>query len=258
MLNSLYVAALGMQAQKLQLDVVSNNLANANTPGFKRERVDFSSILDQQAASGLDSVGVLPADPVDAGTLGVVRRDLSQGQLRATESDLDISINGVGFIEIQLDDQRVGYVRGGSLIINSDGYLATNDGHLLKADVRIPAGATGLKIAKDGAVTARLGADASATELGRIPVVSFSNPESLSYLGTGVYTASEATADPLRGHAGEDGLGEVASGKLEISNVKLVDEMVSLMLAQRVYELNSRVIQTADEIMGLTNNLRRG
>lgn len=258
MLNSLYVAALGMQAQKLQLDVVSNNLANANTPGFKRERVDFSSILDQQAASSVETQSVVPANQVDAGVLGVVRRDLSQGQLRATDSDMDVSINGAGFIEIQLDDQRVGYVRGGRLSINENGYLTTSDGHLLKADVRIPSGATELKIDKNGAVTARLGSDASITELGRIPLVSFANPDSLSYLGSGAYEVSERTADPLRGMAGQDGLGEIASGKLEISNVKLVDEMVSLMLSQRVYELNSRVIQTTDEIMSLTNNLRRG
>lgn len=256
MLNALYISTLGMHAQKMQIDAVSNNLVNANTPGFKRERVEFSSILDRQTELGSGEVQSTGSEV--SRSLGQLHRDLSQGQLRATDSALDLAINGAGFLEVQLDDQRIGYVRGGSMSINADGYLTTSDGRALKSDVRIPSGATQLHINAKGVVTARINGEASDTELGRLQLVAFANPESLNYLGGGVYESTSGTADPVRAEPGSDGLGSIESGKLEISNVKLVDEMVSLMLAQRVYELNSRVIQAADEVMGLNNSLRKG
>jgi flagellar basal-body rod protein FlgG len=144
------------------------------------------------------------------------------------------------------------------LSINADGFLTTADGRLLKADIRVPSGSTGLRIDTHGVVTAKVAGESAETELGRIQLASFTNPESLTYIGSGVYEASAGTVDPLRAQPGEEGLGTLESGKLEISNVKLVDEMVTLMLAQRVYELNSRVVQAADEVMALNNSLRKG
>lgn len=251
MLNSFYVSALGMEAQKSQLDVVSNNLANANSAGYKRERVDFAAMLDRQVQ------GVARDSAVKSAPLTSIHRDLSQGELRATDSVLDLAINGQGLIEIALPDDKVGYVRGGSLKINADGYLATSAGQLLKADVRIPATASDLTIDARGVVSAKLGNDSQATELGRLQLTQFSNVDALQYLGNGVFSAPDGIEPAFKGYPQEDGLGAIASGKLEMSNVKLVDEMVSLMMAQRVYELNAKVAQAADELMAMTNSLRR-
>lgn len=252
MLNSLYVSALGMGVQKSQLDVVSNNLANTNTAGYKRERVDFSSLMDQQASTTSSTSPVGTPAPV------ALSRDLSQGELRVTQSPLDLAINGRGFMEIRLADDKTGYVRGGSLRINSDGYLTTASGQLLKSDIRIPSNASSLNIDAAGVVSAVLAGEKQATDLGRIQLVAFANADALLYQGNGVFTSTEGQQIAARGNPQEDGLGAIESGKLEMSNVKVVDEMVSLMLAQRVYELNSKVVQAADELMAMTNSLRRG
>lgn len=257
MLNSLYISALGMQVQKSQLDVVSNNLANTNTAGYKRERIDFSAMLDRQAQAG-SSTGRNAGDPAAAAARSPLHRDLSQGELRATEAPLDVAINGAGLLEVRLSDDRVGYVRGGSLRINSEGYLTIASGELLKADIRVPANASDINIDSRGVVTAKLGGEAQATELGRLQLVSFTNADMLAYLGNGVFMAGEGQEVATRGNPEEEGLGSIAGRKLEMSNVKVVDEMVSLMLAQRVYELNSKVVQAADELMAMANSLRRG
>ncbi len=251
MLNSFYVAALGMQAQKSQLDVVSNNLSNANTSGYKRERVDFSAMLDRQV-QGAAPTGNAPAQ------LSTLHRDLSQGELRASDSVLDIAINGQGLIEIELPGERAAFVRGGSMRLNADGFLTTAAGYPLRSDVRVPPNASELAIDAKGIVTARLGTDQQRTELGRLQLVHFTQLDRLDYQGNGIFTAPEGVDVALKGNPQEDGLGAIAAGKLEMSNVKLVDEMVALMMSQRVYELNSKVAQAADEIMSMTNSLRRG
>ncbi len=252
MLNSLYVAALGMHVQKSQIDTISTNLANANTPGFKRERADFSSVLDHQA---VQNTAHAPGTDQPAQT---IRRDLTQGVLSSTNSMLDVAINGAGFIEVLLGDDRVGLVRGGSLRINEDGYLTTSDGRVLKSDIRIPANATQLSISAQGVVSAKLGSDDHATSLGQIQLVSFASPESLQYLGGGVYEAAQGQEPMAKSNPEQDGLGSLQAGKLEASNVNIVDEIVGMTMAQRVYELNSKVAQAADELMSMTNNLRKG
>lgn len=251
MLNSFYVAALGMQAQKSQLDVVSNNLSNANTAGYKRERVDFSALLDRQVQGA--------APTADASTqLSTLHRDLTQGELRASDSVLDIAINGQGLIEIELPGERAAFVRGGSMRLNADGFLTTAAGYPLRSDVRVPPNASDLAIDAKGVVTARLGNDQQRMELGRLQLVHFAQLDRLDYQGNGIFTAPEGVDVALKGNPQEDGLGAIAAGKLEMSNVKLVDEMVALMMSQRVYELNAKVAQAADEIMSMTNGLRRG
>lgn len=251
MLNSFYVSALGMQAQKSQLDVVSNNLSNANTAGFKRERVDFSALLDRQVQ------GASRADQT-SGPLTVLHRDLSQGELRASDSVLDLGINGQGLIEVSLEDEKPAYVRGGSMRVNADGFLTTAAGYPLRSDVRVPSNASELVIDAKGVISARLGDDAQRTELGRLQLVHFTQLDALNYVGNGMFTAPQGVEPALKGNPQEDGLGSIASGKLEMSNVKLVDEMVALMMSQRVYELNAKVAQASDEIMSMTNSLRRG
>jgi flagellar basal-body rod protein FlgG len=251
MLNSFYVATLGMQAQKLQLDVVASNLSNANTQGYKRERVDFSAFLDRQMQ--------VSHSEASADSAAIVRRwrDLSQGELKTTNSSLDIAINGAGFLEVALTDDRVGYVAGGSLRVSDEGYLTTATGYRLKPELRIPSTARDLLVDGRGVVTATLGSDTRRTELGRLQLVTFSNVDNLVYDGGGIFTARDNVAPSSFGYPDESGFGRIEAGKLEMSNVKLVEEMVQLMLAQRVYELNSKILQASDEMMALNNSLRR-
>lgn len=253
MLNSFYISALGMEAQKSQLDVVSNNLANTNTAGYKKERVDFSAMLDRQ----VQSVANDDKNAKASSALTSLHRDLSQGELRATNSALDLAVNGQGLIEVVLANDHPGYIRGGSLKINSDGFLTTSSGQLLKSDVRIPANAGALTIDAKGTVSAKLGNDVQATELGQLQLVQFANADNLNYLGNGVFSAPDGIEPSVKGAPQEDGLGSISSGYLEMSNVNLVDEMVAMMMAQRVYELNAKVAQASDELMAMTNSLRR-
>lgn len=253
MLDAIYISAVGLQAQKEQLDMAAGNLANTNTTAFKRQRLDFSALLDRAPA--------LPASDVAAAApetpLRKVRVDLAQGELRPTGRALDVAILGGGFIEVDLADGTSGYSRGGSLRINADGLLALADGRVLKADIRVPRGALAVEIQPDGNVVARIQGGEPMMTLGRIELVTFANPESLEYQGEGVFVARADASEPIRLWPMEDGAGKLMAGSLEASNVRMVDEMVSLLLMQRVYELNAKVVQAADEMMGMTNNLRR-
>lgn len=255
MYDAIYVSAVGLQAQKEQLDAAANNLANANTPAFKRQRVDFSAILDRGGPARVTD-GLAPAAGESVSKR--VRVDLAQGEVVPTGRSLDVAIQGNGFLEVLLADGRSGYSRGGSLKVNDDGALAIADGRALKADVRVPSGATGIAVAADGTVTALLPGDKSASVLGQLDLVTFVNPDSLQYQGEGVFVPRAGASDPTRARPGEDGTGTLVTGALEASNIRMVDEMVSLMLMQRVYELNAKVMQAADEMVGMTNNLRRG
>jgi len=254
MLDALYTSAIGLRAQQEQLDVVATNLSNVNTPAFKRQSVDFSAVLDRTTVSGFaDVVASTEVRP------GRVRRfDPTPGDLKPTGRALDVAIGGVGFLEVELPNGQSGYSRAGSLQVNAEGGLSLSSGHVLKADIRIPSGASNAQIGDDGAVSVLLPGDRAATVIGQIELAMFSNPEALLYRGEGIFTAPEDMDDPIRVRPGEGGGGRLAVGRLEGSNVKMVDEMVSLMLMQRVYELNSRVAQVADELMGMSNNLRRG
>lgn len=253
MLDALYISAIGLQAQKQQLDALANNLANVGTTAFKRQSVDFSAILDRApAAHGIEAAGAADARPSR-----VLRVDPAAGEVHATGRLLDVAIVGAGFFEVALPGEQVGYSRAGSLQINADGDLTLASGHVLKADVRVPGDAIDAQVLADGSVIAMLAGDREFTVLGQIELAMFANPELLEYRGEGVFTAPESIAEPVRARPGEEGVGELAAKSLEGSNVSMTDEMVSLMLMQRVYELNSRVVQVADELMGMSNNLRR-
>lgn len=252
--DAIRIAAIGLQAQRSQLDVVAQNITNANTAAFKRQRLEFGALLDPSANARA------PSSTEETGKISHAMRimhDLTPGELRATGSPLDVAIAGPGFIEIDLDNNRTGLIRGGALKISEEGVLVTSDNLPLKADIRIPEGATQIEITRAGDVRAILRGDKIPTVLGQIELVSFPDSESLDYLGNRIFAATSAAGQALRARPGEDGSGELRSGYVETSNVKLVDEMVSMMLAQRVYELNSKVAQIADEMMSLTNNLRR-
>jgi flagellar basal-body rod protein FlgG len=252
MLDALYIAAIGLQAQQEQLNATANNFANLNTPAYKRQSVDFSAILDRATA--------VPGAPVvsspDAKPASLLRFDLSPGAVRATGRALDIAISGTGFIPVELPNDKTGYSRGGSLQMNADGGLSLPSGQALKADIRIPTGATNVQILPDGTVTASVSGETTARVLGQIELATFVNPDLLIYGGDGVFTAPDGTADPTLAAPGVDGTVQLSPQSLEGSNVDMTNEMVSMTLMQRVYELNSRVAQVADELMSMANNMR--
>jgi flagellar basal-body rod protein FlgG len=257
--DALYIAATGMHMQQKSVDTIANNLANVNTPGFKKGHVTFEDLVYQE-------LGRLPlnagqaAQPAWHGA-GVGMVSLSQvfapGEVKKTGSMMDVAIQGDGFVEVALADGAVAYSRGGSLVVDKDGFLATADGHALKPAIHIGSDAKDVVINAAGRVMVRGASQAEASEVGRIELTRFADTTGLLALGGNLYQPSERSGDAIYGKPGEDGLGTLAQGFLENSNVKLVEEMVDLMAAQRAYESSVKVIQAADEMLGMSNNLRK-
>lgn len=256
MIDALYIGASGMQAQQLQLDTIANNLTNLNTPAFKKARVSFHDVIQREFAERSGDGSVLSR--IRGAGVGVdgTMVEFAAGDLKATGSNWDVAIRGDGFIAVELPDGAVGYSRGGTLRAGADGFLATEQGHRLHPSLQVPTDAKSLKIDADGRVSA-LFDDREAMELGSIELAAFTNPSGLQALGGGVYRPTERSGDAIAGRAGENGLGQLAQGQLEMSNVKMIDEMVSMMLTQRAYEMSTKLVQAADEMMALTNNMRR-
>lgn len=260
MLNSLYIGATGMQAQQAHVDTIANNLANANTPAYKRGRVVFEDLLarvDAMLPQGMAMQGVSDA----AAALGVrvagQSKLFTEGELKKTDSPLDVAIRGEGFLEVMLPDGSAALTRAGTLTVNRDGLLSSAAGHPLRGDLAVPPMAQDLTIHADGLVTARVEGESKPVELGQIELATVSNPQALQPIGENLYRSTAETGEPVYGKAGEAGFGHLAQGYLEGSNVRLVDEMVSLVLAQRAYELNAKLVQAADEMLAISNGLRR-
>jgi flagellar basal-body rod protein FlgG len=259
MFEALQIAATGMHAQQLQVDTIANNLANVSTTGFKKARVQFAELINAGAA-GSASTDPAAATP-SARATGVVgagtTRLFDAGDLHRTDSPLDIAIAGDGFIELTLPDGSVAYTRGGSLKVGADGLLTTQNGNPLKPGLVVPDNAQSLVIAADGRVSVRLPNQSQPVELGQLELVRFTTPAALSVLGDNLYSATTASGEPISVRAGENGAGSFQQGVLEGSNVKLVEEMVNLMVAQRAYEASVKVVQASDEMLGMINGLRK-
>lgn len=260
MFDALSIGATGMQAQQLNVETIANNLANANTPAFKKGRVGFTDLMVREASR----VEQAAADATPAARrlgLGVgiasVSKVFDGGELQKTDSPLDVAIRGDGFLEATMPDGSSVFLRGGSLKVNKDGFLASPTGLPLKSAIAIPDNTQSLVIGQDGRVLVTVPNQANAIEAGRIDLVRFGNPSMLAAEGDNLYRATDGSGEPTLARAGEDGAGTVAQGFIEGSNVKMVDEMVSLMLAQRAYEASVKVVQAADEMLGLVNNLRK-
>lgn len=267
MFDALYISATGMQAQQTNLDTIANNLANVNTTGFKKARVAFTDLMVQEAArtqqeataSGAASWGILGARAMSGAGVGVAATPklFDMGDLKQTDAAFDVAIQGEGFIEVSLPDGSSAFTRGGTLKVNRDGLLATANGYPLKAHISIPDNAEQLVIGSDGKVQVIVPGQASAADVGDIDLVRFTGPEALTALGDQLYRASLDSGEPIAAKASQDGMGRLMQGYLEGSNVKLSEEMVNLMLAQRVYEANTKVIQAADDMLGMVNGLRK-
>jgi flagellar basal-body rod protein FlgG len=258
MLDSLYISATGMHVQQLNVDTISNNLANVNTTAFKRARVSFEDTLYRELGRsgpllGADAAGRFGAGVAVAGTSKL----FTDGDLRKTDAALDVAIRGSGFFEVALPDGTRAFTRTGALRVNQDGVLSTAEGHALMPALQVPPEATGITIDTSGMVTARVPNESAPMELGRLEMARFANPGGLNAVGGNLYVATGKSGDALPGRPGEDGFGTLAQGFLESSNVKLVEEMIGLVLAQRAFEVNARAVQAADELLGMVNNLRR-
>jgi flagellar basal-body rod protein FlgG len=257
--DALYVGATGMQAHQAQIDTIAHNVANLNTIGFRRGIVTFSEVSAALSASGMDP-GVLQTTsgtPRGAGVMQTFTLSALGGELKATGESLDISIDGSGFFEVVRADGTPAYTRSTRLKVNADGLLAAADGSALAAQVHIPADASEIRISAEGRVAIRVPEVEELQEIGQIEVVTFSNPAALQAAGQNLYIAPAAAGEVQTLAPGEQGSGIVKQGFVESSNVQLTDEMVTLMLAQRAFELNARVVQAADQMLSITNSLYR-
>ena len=250
--GAFYIGATGIEAQQRALDVTANNIANVNTPGFKRAAVRFSELVGPSAPDSLAPT----AGPALAGVaVEDGARVFGQGQLRQTGKPLDLAIDGAGFLELLGPGGQTLLTRGGALKINSDGYLAAENGLPLKAMIAVPEGASGLQIARDGKVTVD-GANGARTEIGQIELVQPKDLAALSSAGQGLYQV-DADAELTSAAPGSTGAGALVSGSLEDSNVQLADEMIGLLVLQRAYAASAQVVQAGDQLMSIANNLRR-
>ena len=260
-MESLWVAKTGLEAQQTRMSVVSQNLANVNTTGYKRQRVMFEDLLYQNVVQS----GALTSQQTEAPTglnigTGVrvvaTDRQFSQGNLVTTSNPLDVAINGRGFFEILLPDGSQAYTRDGTFQVNSDGQLVTSTGYTLQPSITIPQGATAITIGLDGVVSAVPPGQSDAIQVGTFQLTDFVNPAGLMPKGQNLYSETASSGPPQPGSPGLNGLGTLVQGSLETSNVNVVEELVSMIETQRAYEMNSRAIETADQMLQhLTNSL---
>src|SRR5258708_2755296 len=260
MLRALYSAASGMESQQLNLDVISNNLANVNTTGFKKDKIEFQDLLYQNIRSAGAEQGngsQLPTGlQVGHGARAVATSKVfTEGELTQTGEKLDVAVQGDGFFQVTMPDGTLAYTRDGALKTASDGRITTSDGLPVQNGFQpIPAGTTSITIAPDGTVSTQ---SASGTQSFKVTLTPFTNPAALDSLGRNLYKETPASGTPETGTPGEAGYGSLQQNYLEMSNVQVVEEMVNMIVAQRAYEVNSKAVQAADEMMQLSNNLRR-
>lgn len=254
MIDALYISASGLRSEQKQIDVISNNVANMHTPGFKRGRVNFVDVATAGVAANLG----MPMESNGNGTrIHSTSTIFTGGDLRATQNPLDLAIEGAGFFELEAEDGGMVYSRDGQFRIDAEGYLVTVQGLRLSQPIQIPTDASLVRIAQNGEITALLAGDTERSVLGNIELTMFAAEDMLESVGDNRHVASDAAGAPVYGRPGETGFGKVQQGFVELANVEMVEEMTALVLAQRAYQLNARVLQASDQILETINNLRR-
>jgi len=254
MMRSLWISKTGMEAQQMQLDNISNNLANSATNGYKRAHAVFEDLMYQnlrQAGAASSEQTALPTGlQVGLGTRAVATsRNFSQGNLQQSANPLDLAVRGNGFFQIQLPDGTTGYTRDGSFQVSSTGQLVTNTGYTVQPGITIPAQAQTVTIGNDGTVSVVLPGQALPQTVGQLQLASFVNPAGLEPKGQNLYSETAASGTPNAGAPGQNGLGSMQQGFVETSNVNVVEELVQMIQTQRAYELNSKAIQTSDQML---------
>lgn len=262
MIRALFTASTGMQAQQLNLDNIAHNLANVNTTGFKRSRVDFQDLLYQTLRSAGARVAAGAEVPsglqVGHGSRAVATQKIFiQGNFQQTENPLDLVIEGTGFFQVLLPDGTQAYSRAGAFKLDGQGRIVTSDGFTLQPVITIPPDAGNISIGTDGTVSVVPAGAQTPQQAGQIQLARFSNPGGLNAVGRNLFLPTSASGNPVVGQPGSDGLGSLSQGFLEMSNVSVVEEMVNLIAAQRAFEVNAKAVQTADEMLNQANNMRR-
>ena len=254
MIDALYISSTGLRSQQAQIDTISNNVANMQTPGFKKSRVNFAEIT----SAALDDARESQAQTKGDGSLVVSTLPVfSEGDVRQTQNPTDLAINGNGFFELENAQGDKVYTRSGEFRIDSDGNLTSVDGLQLAKSIQVPPDAKDLQIASTGEISALLGSDTTRTQIGALELATFPAPDALQANGGNNYLPTAESGAASLGKPGDVGFGTLQQGALEMANVDLIDEMSNLMIAQRAYQLNARVLQASDQILETINNLRR-
>jgi flagellar basal-body rod protein FlgG len=261
MMRALWTAATGMSAQQMNVDLIANNLANVNTTGFKKSRIDFQDLLSSvlrpagvESASGMQiptgieiGNGVMPMS---------TQRLFTQGDLTNTANPLDLVIEGEGFFSVLRPNGEIGYTKNGAFKPDGEGRLVTGDGYALQPEITIPTDAKEVYIGVDGTVSVLLSGQEEPQVIGNIELVTFANPAGLKSAGHSLFEPTGASGDAVTGTPGEDGFGTILQGFLEMSNVKVVEEMINMIVGQRAYEINGKAITAADEMLSTATRLR--
>ena len=254
MFRSLHIAATGMAAQETQLEGVANNIANANTTGFKRQRIEFQDLLYQTVRGAGTRTSESTRSPTGIQLGSGVRvagtsRSFAQGNTLVTNNPLDVAIEGDGFFVVQQTDGSPAYTRAGALQKDAQGQLVTAEGYLIDPPVIVPPDAQGVTIGADGTISAIISGQAAPVEIGQLTIASFVNPAGLNAQGRNLFVQTAASGEPQVGTPGSDGRGALLQGALERANVDVVEEMIGMISAQRAYEVNTKVVTTADEML---------
>lgn len=261
-MQALYTASTGMAAQERNVEIISNNIANMRTTGFKRQRAEFQDLLYQQyhrAGSQTSDQGTQVPVGVEVGSgvkTAATPRIMTQGTVTPTENDLDLAVSGEGFFAVQLPDGRTGYTRDGSFDRSADGLLVNVNGYMVQPGITVPQNANSLSISADGIVQAFVGTDSAPTQLGQVQLYRFVNKAGLESIGDNNFVETAASGTPQGGVAGQEGFGRIMQGYLEEANVNPVTEIADLIAAQRAYEMNARVISGADEMLSSVSQMR--
>jgi len=261
-MSALNTAATGMLAQQRNVEVISNNIANLNTVGYKRQRAEFQDLLYQTlerpgAISSQTGTAIPNGVQIGAGVkTGSVYRIVEQGNVTQTSNDFDIAISGRGLFRILLPDGQEAYSRAGNFAVSSDGRIVSEDGNEISPGITIPEDAIDISISENGIVEARIAGETSLRELGQLELVTFFNESGLEAIGDNLLLETAASGEPIIGNPGETGFGKLLQGFIETSNVDPVQEITALIAAQRAYEMNARVIETSDQMLSINANLR--
>ncbi|MBA4406687.1 flagellar basal-body rod protein FlgG [bacterium] len=262
--RALRTAATGMYAQQINIEVISNNIANINTTGFKKNKAEFQDLMYQEvninpltsSTPGIEDTSTTMIQVGNGVKPASSQKIFKQGDVTPTNNQFDLAIQGEGFFQVRKSDGTFAYTRDGSFKVSADGKLVTTSGYTLEPGLTLNSDIATLSVGKDGTVAANL-LDGSATVLGNIELARFMNNGGLSALGDNLYSETQASGQPMLGTPGGQGFGEIHQGFLESSNVDIVEEMISMIAAQRAYEINSKTVKTVEEMMTIANNLKR-
>lgn len=261
MIRSLTTAATGMKAQQTNMDVSANNIANASTTGFKKARAEFEDLMYQTqlepgAATGLNTVSPTGVQVGLGVKTAAVSKDFEQGSTKVTNGAFDLEIQGSGFFPVQTPNGQIAYTRDGSFKKGPDGRIQDKNGNVLQPEITVPPNATGVEISGNGQVQIIVEQSTQPQSIGQIQLVGFVNPAGLKSLGGNLFVPTNASGLPQQALPGQNGLGAIAQGQLETSNVNIVDEMVGMITTQRAFETNSKMIQASDQMLQAINNIR--